>query len=136
MYSITVEPRKSAMISAFLVLLHLLAIIAIYYTDLLIIIQLFFGGIIILSISYQLFYRSRNKIVRIIYQSNQWLLEDESGNFYMSELLSDSFVSIPMIILRFKFFKHQKKMVRSIILTADVIDRDLLRQIRVVLYCQ
>ena len=100
------------------------------------IIQFFLGCFIVTSIVYQLVYCPKNKIINIIYQSNQWFLEDSVGNHYHAELLSDSFVSTPFIILRFKFFTKERKSIQSFILVSDVIDRDLLRQIRVVLYAQ
>ena len=115
--------KKSPCIFFVVLVLHLLACLAVIKANLILVVQVLLWLFILFSVV--LYFLKYQKQLKCYYKNNQWFLENAKGEMYQTTLLGSTFISLPIIILNFPG--------QSILLAADVMDKDLLRRLRVVL---
>jgi hypothetical protein len=117
-------PKKSPCILIIVLILHLLSCWAVIQTSLPWYVQIIFL-IFVGAHGVRPWIFPAQKIVKCHLNNNQWFLQNAKGETHQTALLGSTFVSLPLIILNFP--RH------SILLSADVMDKDLLRKLRVML---
>jgi toxin CptA len=77
----------------------------------------------------QVTHQAHAAIVQAVWdREGAWELTVRSGERVEAELLPDSFVTLPLVVLNFSTSRWRR---RSLVLTADNTDPELLRQLRV-----
>jgi len=126
-------PKPSKLLFVLLFLLHGLAVLAVFYSHIPVIVKVMLLLLLLISGYYQCWLgawrRDKRSIIKCCYVDDQWFIWDKRHNQYEAKLLGDSIVSPYLLILNFSI-KFRR---RSLVLFPDALDKEAFRKIRVLL---
>ena len=128
------DPGRSPRLAAFLLLVHGLALAALVITPLPLWLRLGLGLLLMAGLIYGFtLHIARGTpwaITRAVWDElGLWRLTLASGRTLEAQLQPDSFVTLPLVVLNFRTGPWWSR--RSLILTGDAVDPELLRKLRV-----
>ena len=128
------QPGRSPRLAAFLLLIHCLALAALTAAPLPLWARLGLGMALMASLTHgHVLHIARGSpwaITRAVWDElGLWRLTLASGRTLEAELLPDSFVTLPLVVLNFRTGRWWSR--RSLILAGDTVDPELLRKLRV-----
>lgn len=128
------RPGRSSRLAAFLLLVHSLAVAVLTATALPLWVRL---GLVLALVA-SLIHGHALHVARdwpwaitgaVWDELGLWRLTLASGRTLEAELLSDSFVTLPLVVLNFRTGPWWSR--RSLVLASDAMDREMLRKLRV-----
>lgn len=128
------EPGRSPRLAAFLLLVHGLALAALMAAPLSLWVRLGLGLVLVASLIHghalHIARASPRVITRAVWDElGLWRLTLASGRTLEAQLLPDSFVTLPLVVLNFRTGPWWSR--RGLVLTGDAVDPELLRKLRV-----
>lgn len=108
---------------------HVLAIMAVFFSAILLIIQIMISMAIVISFIIYLKRQSHELSIQYCY-SGQWGMFDANNHFQLIEVLSSTVISSFLIVFRFKTQSKQKK---TILICKDAMLHDQYRRLLVTL---
>jgi toxin CptA len=128
------QPGRSLRLAAFLLLVHVLSLAALVITPLPLWLRLGLGLLLMASLIHghglHIARGSPRAITRAVWDElGLWRLTLASGRTLEAQLLPDSFVTLPLVVLNFRAGPWCSR--RSLILSGDAVDPELLRKLRV-----
>ena len=132
--SLTVRPRSSPQLAVFVVVIHLAGAVAVLLPPMFGVFPLLLGAAITGSLGYALLVHCRRIAPWAIREARQtpegdWVIEQVSGaQISSAKLLGSGYIGQRLVILNFRTGRFLAT--RTLILTADSIDPDVLRRLR------
>ncbi len=128
------QPGRSRSLAAFLLLVHGLSVAALVITPLPLWLQLGLGLLLMASLIHgyalHIFRAAPQAITTAVWDElGLWRVTLASGRTLEAQLLPDSFVTLPLVVLNFRTGPWWSR--RSLVLAGDAMDPELLRKLRV-----
>lgn len=123
---LTLEPKASALLNYYLVIVHLLALFAVWYANINLLLAVLLTFFIVIEFSYLKFKSYGNRKI-IWLQNNSWKVYADVESYDEACLTPWSFLSSWLIILVFK--THQGKVI-SILLPYDTLGKESFRRLK------
>lgn len=123
--------KRSFALFLILLVLHLGALVALFFASINLLIKMFFG--ICIFASFIFYHKKQCQISKVIYRPNKpWKLISHAGQMEEGELLPDSFRIRWIVILNFKKLENKGRV--AIVILPDALSFQAFRQLRVLLW--
>lgn len=123
--------KRSFALFLILLVLHLGALAALFFTSINLLIKIFFG--VCIFVSFVFYHQKQSLISKIIYRPDKpWKLITRAGQVEEGALLPDSFRTRWLVILNFKKLVNGRRM--TVVILPDALSFHEFRQLRVLLW--
>lgn len=124
---LSLELKSSALLTSFQIAVHIIALIAVLYANLPVIIKL--AGCILLTVSYRYYQSQTKKRCRIVWlKDNQWFIYTDDQQVIEAKLTPMSFLANWLVILALKTEEGKRL---NFVIPFDALDKHSYRRLKV-----